>query len=313
PLCGALDDPTPMMNQNMASILPEVLAKQAEMKDHLQQLKANHQLLTTASVRHREQNTQLVQLEPALTNLREKRNHHRAAFCWPEFSPTDNTDFLSYKNKNQLAETHIKSGEVALKDLRTQLQATQAKIEKYKSTLTEFEQRMSILDQLIHYNLQQIKTLKEVDYKGVDENILRDKKAEIENKINLLEKSHERLTASIQSLRTEFAHINGERGASKEQFQQLYQQISSKQAEISALLKEHRYNDIVEVQHILQKNMDVERLRKTIQEFNLHLQILLRQIATLEQRIVHDNYDESNYQEKTTFYKLKREEMELQI
>lgn len=313
PLCGALDHPTPMMNQNMAIKLHEVLDKQAEIKDHLQQLKANHQLLTTASVRHREKNTQLAQLESALTNLREKRNQHRAAFCWPEFSPTDKTDFLSYKNKNQLAETHIKSGEVALKDLRTQLQATQAKIEKYKSTLTEFEQRMSVLDQLIHYNLQQIKTLKEVDYKGVDENILRDKKAEIENKINLLEKSHERLTASIQSLRTEFAHINGERGASKEQFQQLYQQISSKQAEISALLKEHRYNDIVEVQHILQKNMDVERLRKTIQEFNLHLQILLRQIATLEQRIVHDNYDESNYQEKTTFYKLKREEMELQI
>src|SRR5690606_17092605 len=136
-----------------------------------------------------------------------KRDRHRAAFCWPEFSPTDKTDFLSYKNKNQLAETHIKSSEVALKDLRTQLQATQDKIEQYKGTLIESEQRISVLDQLIHYNLQQIKKLKEVDYKGVDENTLHDKKAEIENKINKLEKSHEHLTATNQSLIIEFSHI----------------------------------------------------------------------------------------------------------
>src|SRR5690606_28107036 len=124
---------------------------------------------------------------------------------------------------------------------------------------------------------------------------------------------YKRLSESIQALRTDFAHINGERSSAKEQFQQLYQQLNSKQTELSGLLKEHGYSDIIQVQQMLQKNMDVEQSRQTIQEFNVNLQILLRNMADLEKRIAEDGYEEAVYQEKTTLFTLKREELELQI
>src|SRR5690606_11572434 len=210
-------------------------------------------------------------------------------------------------------ETHIKSGETTLKNLRMQWQTCQSKIEKYKNSLAEFEQNLVVLDQLNQQNKLQIKQLNIDDFEQHDETALINIKQETENKIKLLEEEHKRLSESIQILRTDFAHINGERTAAKEQFQQLYQQLNSKQTEISILLKEHGYSDIIQVQHILQKNIDVDRNRKTIQEFNLNLQILLRHIADLERRITNDTYDESTYQEKTTLYTLKREELELQI
>src|SRR5690606_7565521 len=159
----------------------------------------------------------------------------------------------------------------------------------------------------------QIKQLNTDDFEQYDETALINKKQETENKIKSLEEGHKRLSETNQILRTDFGHINKKRTAAKEKFQQLYQQLNSKQAEISTLLKEHGYSDIIQVQHILQKNMDVERNRKTIQEFNLNLHILLRNIADLEKRITNDAYEESTYQEKTTLYTLKREEMELQI
>src|SRR5690606_18587668 len=187
------------------------------------------------------------------------------------------------------------------------------KIEKYKNSLAEFEQSVIVLDQLNQQNKLQIRQLNIDDFEQYDETALINKKQETENKVKLLEEGHKRLSESIQSLRTEFAHINGERTASKEQFQQLYQQLNNKQAELSALLKEHGYSDIVQVQHILQKNLNVEQNRKTIQEFNLNLQIISRHIADMEKRVVDDAYEESTYQEKTTLYTLKREEMELQI
>jgi len=313
PLCGALDHPYPMMSHNVAVTIQEVLGKQTEIKQRLQQLKANHQALTAASTRWRDKNIQLAQLESNLEKLEEKLRIQHEQFRWESFSPTEKTAFLAYKDKNYLTETHIKSGETTLKNLRMQWQTCQSKIEKYKNSLAEFEQNLVVLDQLNQQNKLQIKQLNIDDFEQHDETALINIKQETENKIKLLEEEHKRLSESIQILRTDFAHINGERTAAKEQFQQLYQQLNSKQTEISILLKEHGYSDIIQVQHILQKNIDVDRNRKTIQEFNLNLQILLRHIADLERRITNDTYDESTYQEKTTLYTLKREELELQI
>ncbi|NGM65184.1 AAA family ATPase [Sphingobacterium sp. SGR-19] len=313
PLCGALDHPNPMANHDMATKIQDVMDKQIEVKQHQQQLKASYQALTATSIRWRDKKTQLTQSETNVQNMEEKLKIHREQFRWEEFSPTDKTAFLAYKDKNYLAETHIKSGEANLKNLRVQWQTCQLKIEKYKNSLAEFEQSVTVLDQLNRQNIRQIKRLKPTDFEHVDETGLLNKKQETEKKITFLEDSHKRLSESIQSLRTEFAHINGERAASKERFQQLYQQLNSKQAEISTLLKEHGYSDIIQVQHILQKNMDVDSSRKTIQEFNLNLQVLLRNIAELEKSVALDAYGESIYQEKTTLYALKREELELQI
>ncbi|PRD55925.1 AAA family ATPase [Sphingobacterium gobiense] len=313
PLCGALDHPSPMANHDMAAKIQEVMGKQIEVKQHQQQLKGNYQALTAAFIRWRDKKTQLTQSETNIQNMEEKLKIHRKQFRWEAFSSTDKTAFLVYKDKNYLAETHIKSGEANLKNLRVQWQTCQSKIEKYKNSLVEFEQSLTVLDQLNQQNIRQIKRLKPTEFEHFDETRLLNKKQETENKITFLEESHKRLSESIQSLRTEFAHINGERAASKEQFQQLYQQLNSKQAEISTLLKEHGYSDIIQVQHILQKNMDVDSNRKTIQEFNLNLQVLLRNIAELEKSVALDAYDESIYQEKTTLYALKREELELQI
>lgn len=313
PLCGALDHPHPMANHDIAIKLQEMLAQQQEIKQQLQQLKANHQSLTAASIRYRDKNIQLTQLDSHLQKIGEKRSIHHDQFRWEEFSPADKTVFLTYKDKNYLAETHIKSGEASLKDLRLQWQTSQSKIEKYKNSLTEFEQKVVVLEQLHQQYVQQLQQLKIDDFAQYDETALVNRKQEIEEKIKYVDSSYKKLSESIQSLKTDFAHINGERTSSKEQFQQLYQQLNSKQAEISTLLKEHGYSDIIQVQQILQKNMDVGRTRQTIQEFNVNLQILLRHITDLEARIANDNYEESTYQENTTLYTLKREELELQI
>src|SRR5690606_5269736 len=256
----------PMINHDVAVNIQEVLGKQTEIKQRLQQLKANHQVLTAASIRQREKNTQLAQQESNLQKMEEKLNIHREQFRWEEFSPTDKTTYLSYKDKNHLAETHIKLAETSLKEFRVQWQTAQSKIEKYKNSRAEVEQSVIVLDQLSQRNKLQIRQLNIDDFEQYDETALINKKQEAENKVKLLEEGHKRLSESIQSLRTEFAHINGERTASKEQFQQLYQQLNNKQAEISSLLKEHGYSDIVQVQHILQKNLNVEHNRKTIQE-----------------------------------------------
>src|SRR5690606_41867024 len=71
PLCSALDHPYPMVNHNVAIKVQEVLGKQAEIKQRLEQLKANHQSLTAASIRWRDKKMQLDKLHSNLNKLDE--------------------------------------------------------------------------------------------------------------------------------------------------------------------------------------------------------------------------------------------------
>ena len=313
PLCGALDHPAPMVQEELAEQLAHITARQQSLQQQVQKHQADHQFLSTAAIRLSDKQTQLTQLTNQLERLNEKQEAHRALFVWEGFSSSDKSAFLAYKDKNQLTETHIKQGEARLKALRQELQTGQTKIEKYKKSLAEFEQQIGLLDQLNEQYVQQLRRLNPSNFESYNEAKLHEQKAQTEARVNMLEETHKRLSESIQLLRTDFARINGERSAAKEQFQQLYQQISSKQAEVSNLLRTHGYNDIIQVQHILQKNIDVQRTRKTTQEFRVNLQIVLRDIASLEERVSQDDYQETVYTEKTTLYGLKREELELQI
>src|SRR5690606_37210365 len=126
------------------------------------------------------------------------------------------TAFLAYKDKNYLTETHIKSGGSTLKDLLMQWQTCQSKIEKYKSSLAEFEQNVVVLDQLNQQNKLQIKQLNTDDSEQYDETALINKKQETESKIKALEARRNTASESIPSLRTQFAHVNGERAAARD-------------------------------------------------------------------------------------------------
>lgn len=313
PLCGSLEHPNPMKHNHISKGLQAIFQQQNELKTNLQELKINHHSLTAASVRWREKNKQRARLMETFTDIQGKKEAHISQFRWKGFSPTDRTAFLVFKEKNQLAEARIKSGESFLKELRTQWQSCQTRIEKYKSSLVEFEQKIQVLDQLNTHNKMQIRELNSADYEQQDEKTILEKKREKEIKIKFLEREQQRLSESIQKLRTDFARVNGEHTAAMDQSQQLYQQLNGKQAELAALLKKHKYDDINQVQNILQKNMDVAGIRKKVQEFYVSHQILLRHITDIEKRIVDDAYDDAVFLEKTARYASKREELESQI
>ncbi|TYP97220.1 exonuclease SbcC [Sphingobacterium allocomposti] len=313
PLCGSLDHPSPMIMHDLHLYEKDLTDRRSELRNNLRQLKEKYQQLMQASTRWKEKNEQVEQVDSAHMQLLERRSLHRQQFSWDSFSATDKTLFLSYKDKNKLEEQHIKRVEQTLKDARSQLQDTQLKIEKYRNSLNEFEQRMAVTAGLIQQSEAQLRILTVQDFALLDETQLLYRKLQVEEKVRLLEDSHKRLSESIQQLKTNFAHINGERSAAKEQFQQLYQQLSARQAEISALLKEHGFGDIMQVQQILQRNIDIDSTKKVIQEFHVRLDSLSSQIADLEKRVAEDQFDEVTFEEKMNLHSLKREELELQI
>ncbi|WDF70115.1 SMC family ATPase [Sphingobacterium oryzagri] len=313
PLCGAIEHPDRMVAHDLAAREIAWQEQQMAIQQNLVQLKENFQLLTRASIIRQDKQDQLAILDEQLGAANEQLQKHRSNFIWTDFSASDKTAFLAYKDKNQLAEEAVKATESAWKATRSQAVAAQAKVEKYRVSLAEFEQNLVVIDSLVQQNIAQLRVLAATEPAQWKEATLVNRKQQLDNRIRYLEDSYRALTESIQQLKTELATVNGQRSSAKEQFQQLYQQLGARQAELSGLLKAHGYDDIIQVQQILQKQLNIAQIRKAIQEFNVNLQTLRGQVHDLERKIAADGYSEIIYEEKLHVYQVKKEALELQI
>ncbi|MEJ5056038.1 SMC family ATPase [Sphingobacterium sp. MYb382] len=313
PLCGSLDHPQPMVSDDLASKSQSLQQEKNNIRKEISELKLNVNQLTRSATRLKDKQTQAAQADVKLTDSEHRQKQHLDVFSWSDFSPTDKSIFLTYKQENQLAEERIRSIEQEIKDLRQQLSTVQGKIEKYKGSLAEFEQKIVVLDSLIAQNLGQLRYLKAEDFKNKTEIALAEQKERVADRLAFLEKSYISINEVLQQLRTELAAVNAERNMAKEQFQQLAQLQKEKQAEISALLNEHGFNDTMQVQQVLQKNLNTEEIRQRIQDFAMKVQLVQNKIEELQQLIEGDNYSEEEFKQKSELFILKQEELELQV
>ncbi|QBQ41598.1 SMC family ATPase [Sphingobacterium psychroaquaticum] len=313
PLCGSLAHPDPMVAHGLEEKEQELEQQKAEIKQRILAWKENSTALNRAATRLKDMLTQQQQWSASLLDAQKKQSYHLNQFQWRDFSATDKSAFLQYKNKSKLAEDSIKQVEQEIKTLRQQLTATQGKVEKYKVSLSEFEQEITVLNSLTHQNIAQLRALKAADFTENSPQSLADLQEKTGSKIKFLEQSHRTLSEELNLLKTALATVNAERGIAKEQFQQLAQQHNQKQSEISSLLAEHGFNDTMQVQQILQKNLNSEAIRQTIQEFVMQLHLIQNKIAELEQLITDDQYNEQVFEEKTQLLRLKQQELEMQI
>ncbi|KGE13276.1 AAA family ATPase [Sphingobacterium deserti] len=313
PLCGSLDHPNQMVSSDPSTRKRELHMEKDVATQKLRALKIQFQDLTRSSILLKEKQLQVDQLLEMSSKLEKQRMKHKGAFRWNDFMPGDKTSFMAYKNDNVLVENAIKGMETELKDARNNAAAAQIKLEKYKATIAELEQNLVVIDSLARQSENQLQILKLQDFTQHKESFLINRKQDIDTKIQYLEDTYKSLTEAIQQLKTEFAAINGERSAAKEQFQHLSQQLSARQSEISASLKAHGFDDIIQVHHILQKQINIDQTRKLIQDFNVRLQISSQQLLELEEKTRDDGYDEDIYSDRLQLHALKKEELELRI
>ena len=313
PLCGALQHPAPMAKSDLLTRETTLSSLKQQIESELLGLSTQSQEFRSLVVRYREKSNQQEKIIAIIEDIKQQRDAHRNLFVWTNFSQEDRTPFLDYKTENQQAENKIKTADNDLKIMRANLLAAKARVERYRKSLQDINQTIAISQNIIQQHQSQLRLLKIEDYQNESENTILLTADQLSTKITFLETSYKTLSEALQKLKTEFAAINAERNVSKEQFQTLSQTLGSKQAEVSNLLKEHKYSDIIEVQHTLQKNLDVPSLRKKIQEFNLNVGVLRSQIEDIAMRIQADGFNEENFQEQSELLLLKKEELELQL
>lgn len=311
PLCGSKDHPAPMHIHDLAQHKALLSGKLIEVQQQLENNKQQTSQLTKTAILIKEKKNTLNLLQQAQSKNINKQKQQQQSFSWKGFSPLDKTAFFNYKVQGQETEKTIQQIESEIKTLRFSYQEVLVKVEKYEKSINDFEQNLRIALSLINQNQKQLRILK-LDATQNEKTLL-EKKEKTQNRIKFLEEQYQILSSEIQQLKTNLAQINGERSVLKEQFQKLFQQLNYRQSEIAGLLNEHGFEDITQVQSILQKSLNCESLRKTIQEFTVNLNVLLAKINELEQQAANDNFNEVLYEEKNNTHSVKRNEFELKL
>lgn len=313
PLCGSADHPSPMHIEDLAEKENELRNKQQQISVSLQELKkqASELMRSVTILKQKKQNLELI--NQTLVETTNRKTLHHKAFIWADFSVADKSGFLAYKEKTSQADKTMRLTDGELKKLRQDLEASKAKVEKYRNSLAEIEQKLMISQSLNRQSEQQLRLLRTEELSAWNETALERRRMETVEKVTFLEEQKNLLSESIQTLKTQLASNNGERTASTEQFQQLAKQLSFRQAELSNLLTEHGFDDIPQVQMILQKNLDGDRIRKSIQEFMVSLNVLASNIAELQKEIAKDEFSEAIYEEKMEAFQGLRKGFEAKI
>jgi len=313
PLCGALDHPQPMV----ASHIKEEIQKNKELREQLENKRNEFQklkerlTLTTHGLRSKGQ--QLVNIKAEHGNLLSAVEQHKTLFVWEGYSAEDPNAFEAQKQKLKQNEEEIQERESSIKQLNSDLNRTRENIQKYEKELETIRNEIAVFKGLNQQHSSELQLLKLEDYSNQSIEEVKKLKLTLESHVIHIESNYLTLNQKINSNKTKLAEVVGQYQSAIDQLSTYNQQLKVRKEQLSKLLQEFKFNDIIEVQQIIQRPLPVEQMRKDIQQYYVRLEVLASQIASLKEFLANKAYSEEELETTNALFQLKKEELELQL
>lgn len=313
PLCGALEHPSPMHSDQAHTDLEHNQAKQQTITKEIEALSQLAQKLARLSSTIESKETAWQKNKESIRQGTTALATHLGKFIWSQYSPQDKTVFGQQKALNQEIEEKIKQQENKITHLRTASQVKANELTKFEQRMQYIHQQIAIITTLIDNDEKQLRTLTGADYKDHSETELINLRQQTENKLIQVERDYKTITELLHGKKTELATISGQYQISKEQFGSLRETLASQRNLLASLLEENHYQDLNEVQTVMDKNMPIVQLRQEIQQFAVKLHVLERQIENLQLQTDQDQFSETKLAELSHLFTEQKEQYETQL
>lgn len=313
PLCGSLDHPNPMHEENWTLEIEQLNGERAQLTNSEQELRDRYTKVSAITVLITDKLKGLDTLKQNIQEISELISIHENSFIWKNFEKGNRKDFEATKSEVQQLEAKILQQENGIKDTRKELQETQENRTKYEKSLDDLKIQIKILEAKIAQHTQQLKVIEVSTYKGIEKSVLIDQLRELEQKINRVEQQVTDWNDILIRTKTQFAETAGQYAEAHEQYVALNGQLQALQGTINNLLKEFQFGDITVVKAILDKNLDVVSLREKIQQFYLQHNTLTTRIIELRELTKDCSFSQKLFEDTLEIHQLKKEELELQF
>ncbi len=313
PLCGSSDHPNIMHTSDIGTEMQQLQIQKSNWATKENDLRALQQELTSAAELLKDKEQQEKVLTEEINAIDLEKTQLDSQFEWPGFDKLDRTSFEKQKAEIKQLENTIETKELSIKQIRIDIQTKRDSLLKFENGLNELKNQLQIKEANILQNNYQIQLLKDLIEKGFTKMELTIQAQQLENKIKTVDQQFKSWTEELQLLKNQYATVIGQLNEGQEQYKAYTSQLQALQSTINDLLNKFKFQDIIQVKAILNKQINVTEVRNTIQQFNLEIKTIADRIKELKELTKDDEYSEELYNQVLEEYQSLNTVLENQI
>lgn len=295
PLCGSLEHPEILTLNDVTLHLNEI-----QNEIDLVEEKQNNYVEFANKIRQKIQKLtmfqdQFVNENNRLEDLKNQILKHNAGFIWSDFNADEFEDFQQKKQASFNLTKQIETKNKFIFDQRSQLENQQELLVKCRNKLAELQLNETEKQTQINQNLSNLKVLDFADFNNFSveeiEQKLRDLKAfnhRIENDFSLYNQQFNQLNTQIQVQKASII-------STEKQLFDLNKNLEELNDLFNKNLTDQNIENKEKVVEILHLNLNIEVLRKEIEDFTVAYKTLNNQIQELEVKLKDEIFNEATY------------------
>ncbi|MEG1022007.1 MAG: SMC family ATPase, partial [Myroides sp.] len=295
PLCGSLEHPEILTLNDVALNLNEfeneinlIESKQSNYIDFANKIRQKIQKLSILQEQFSKENIRLEDLKNQIIQ-------HTATFNWTDFNADDFEDFQQKKQVSFDLTKQIETKNKFISEQRSNLENQQETAEKYKKALEKFKLEEAEKQAQINQNLSNLKVLAYSDFNNFSVE-------EIEQKLNDLKVFNQKIETDFSLYNQQYNQINTQIHVQKASILSIEKQLfdlNKNLLELNNLFNKNLFDQNIEnkqkVVELLHLNLNVEAVRKEIEDFTVAYKTLNNEIQNLEAKLKDEFFNETAY------------------
>lgn len=309
PLCGSESHPNIMHIDDVSEKLNTCNAAILELREHLNLLAIQEKELNTIETKIQFLKSDKFAKESTLAQRKFESLEHHKLFIWKDFQADDSSAFIAKKQINQKIEQDIKLLDAAIEKVLNQLEIKKKQKEQVLNKLSAFQNSISENMGALKNESEKLSFLKVEDYENIDhESIakMRDDRREV---IRIIKLNYEAKTSTLIE-KTQVLSTNSALISTKSiDCNNTTINCDDLQKMIDEHLINNSFSHIDEVIAVLNQQIDIEKERKSIDEFTINFQSVKNQLQAINIELQGKQFDQNIYAEKSSFFQQKRQDV----
>ena len=236
--------------------------------------------------------------EKALNQKKLESLEHQKLFVWNDFQANDISAFTAKKQLNQKIEQDLKLLDQEVLTTQNQIEGKKIQKEKVTEKLSIVQSKISENNGALLNEVGKLSILKVENFENIDDESISNQRNSLLEENRLTKLNYEAKTANLIE-KSQFRATNTALIATKNiDCRSVGIQCDELQKLIDTQLIENNFNHIDEVKAILNQEIDIEKERKTIEDFSINFQTTEKQLNLLNEELQGKEFDSDIFIQK---------------
>lgn len=311
PLCGALEHPDVLTLNDVALHLNEIQneidlveEKQNNYVEFSNKIRQKVQKLSLLQERFSEENNQLESIKKQLLA-------HDLLFVWTDFNADNREDFQQKKQASFDLSKQIDLKNELIAEQRRTLEIQQENADKYKKALEKFKFDEAEKQVQINQNLSNLKVLVFEDFIAFSSEEIEQKVRDLKSLNLKIEKDFSLFNQQFNELNTNIQVQKASIAATEKLLFDLNGNLENLKNLFNKNLIDQKIENQLKVTEILNLDLNIEAIRKQIEDFTVAHKTLINQIEELEIKLQGFSFHPSGYEKQETAFKTAKNDLDL--